>query len=386
LRILGIEIVATTLKFRFSIAHASNTRKSDKVFFLILTSKDGLKGYGECHARPYVTGETEEQVCACLTECIPLLTNADFENPQKLISEIRAAIQFKSGGLGAMCAIDLAVHDLASQSIKIPISELLDRSSSKANSTNTQMTAVYPLTKSGLMLCALNLVYRTYFRFTDIKVKGTGNLEIDREYIRAIRSKSTEPLDIRIDLNESLPIAEAERYFSEMSKRPTNISWFEQPFTKGDLASAARYQKQFSSKITLCADESLCTMEDLDRIIESNAFKAINIRIAKNGGLIQSLELAQRAEAAGIQSQLGCLVGETSLLSYAALHLAAAFPKFRYHEGCFARYLLKCDPARPSLGFSRGAIIKSSTLPPFGLAPVVRYDKLLEMNESPTTQ
>jgi L-alanine-DL-glutamate epimerase-like enolase superfamily enzyme len=56
--------------------------------------------------------------------------------------------------------------------------------------------------------------------------------------------------------------------------------------------------------------------------------------------------------------QVGCQVGESSLLSAAHLALLAALaplrPGVRYAEGCFGRHLLREDPASPLVQFGYG--------------------------------
>ena len=64
-------------------------------------------------------------------------------------------------------------------------------------------------------------------------------------------------------------------------------------------------------------------------------------RIAKNGGLLPALRIARRALEAGLDLQLGCLVGETSLLSAAGLAFLQACPRVRFVEGAFGRFLLR---------------------------------------------
>ena len=60
----------------------------------------------------------------------------------------------------------------------------------------------------------------------------------------------------------------------------------------------------------LIADESLLTIEDAQRLIDGGGVRVFNIRIAKNGGLLPALRIARLALAAGLDVQLGCLVGE----------------------------------------------------------------------------
>jgi muconate cycloisomerase len=102
------------------------------------------------------------------------------------------------------------------------------------------------------------------------------------------------------------------------------------------------------------ADESLNTRESLERLIKMQACTAINARISKCGGLIATLARCREAREAGIWIQIGCQVGESSLLSAAHLHLCAEFSEMRHAEGCFGKLLLSEDPASPLLQMRGG--------------------------------
>jgi hypothetical protein len=104
---------------------------------------------------------------------------------------------------------------------------------------------------------------------------------------------------------------------------PAAVRWFEQPCARDDLESAATFQRRLGADAILCGDESICTLDDLDRAARAGAFRAVNIRIAKHGGLVATLDVYDSARSAGLEAQIGCLVGESSVLSYAGLHLAS---------------------------------------------------------------
>ena len=60
------------------------------------------------------------------------------------------------------------------------------------------------------------------------------------------------------------------------------------------------------------------------------------------------------ALTAGLTVQVGCQVGESSLLSAAHLALVTAVENVTYAEGCFGHLLLREDPVRPVLQFGFG--------------------------------
>jgi muconate cycloisomerase len=101
-------------------------------------------------------------------------------------------------------------------------------------------------------------------------------------------------------------------------------------------------------------DESLVTMADAERLVELGVADAFNIRLSKCGGLLPSLRLAAYARARKVEVQLGCMVGETSILSAAGLRFLECVPSVRFVEGCFGSLLLADDVVRKGLRFGLG--------------------------------
>ena len=120
------------------------------------------------------------------------------------------------------------------------------------------------------------------------------------------------------------------------------------------------------------ADESLLHWQSAQSIIQKGYFNRFNIKISKNGGIFNSLRIAELGRQAGIAVQLGAHFGETSLLSGAGLLLAAANRSLSGYEGGLGTYLLKEDICQPSIQMNQEAQIPSikNSLPEFGLAPV----------------
>jgi predicted alpha/beta hydrolase len=107
----------------------------------------------------------------------------------------------------------------------------------------------------------------------------------------------------------------------------------------GTPGHAARADDMLAD-LDVMADESFHTRESLEKLIGRRAATAVNARISKCGGLIATRNRCREALAAGLWVQVGCQVGESSLLSAAHLRLCAAVGVVRYAEGCFGRLLL----------------------------------------------
>lgn len=363
-QLVSVQLLFVPIPLRFSVEHALAARSENTTGLLVLTAQDGTQGVGEFLAREYVMGETRAEIAAQLKQLAQVVLRAPMDDPIQFLGKLWQQ-EHVPGQFGAIGALDLALLDLASKKRGVSLPTLLEPRFRARNHT-PNFSAVYPFA-TGLKRAALNFIYRRVFSMQDVKMKGSGEIERDLNYVSKIRNAFSYPIRIRVDLNASLVPENAKIYFEQMLK--ANIHWFEQPFAKNDFDTSAHFQRLFENDAVLCADESVCTRADLEQIIASQAFRAVNLRIGKNGGLLKSLELYQRAMDAGLKVQLGALVGETSVLGYAGLHFAALTAPLEHYEGAFGKFLLKWDPVHPSLTFGRHGRVPFTRLPMVGLVP-----------------
>jgi muconate cycloisomerase len=129
---------------------------------------------------------------------------------------------------------------------------------------------------------------------------------------------------------------------------------FEQPLPADQLEGMADLVDK--TGLYVMADESLNDADSLNRLIKMHACNAANVRVSKCGGLMAAIDRCRRALDAGMMLQVGCQVGESSLLSAAQLALMAQVDGIRYLEGCFSTHLLEKDPVSPELRFGHGGI------------------------------
>jgi pimeloyl-ACP methyl ester carboxylesterase len=83
-----------------------------------------------------------------------------------------------------------------------------------------------------------------------------------------------------------------------------------------------------------------------------------NIKVSKVGGLIRALKMIEELKKLGWPIIIGCHVGETSLLTRAALVASGASgDSLIAHEGAFGDYLVEREPAKPMLKFGRRGLL-----------------------------
>jgi muconate cycloisomerase len=154
-------------------------------------------------------------------------------------------------------------------------------------------------------------------------------------------------VDIRVDANCAWSREEALERVRAMAA--SRISCLEQPVAAEDLEGLAWLAER--SPVPVMADESLTGLESARRIAELGAPVMFNVRLAKCGGYLRSLAIIELARKHGLGWQLGCLVGETGILSMAGRHLAAVTGDYRYLEGSYGPYFLKHDVVKGRVGF-----------------------------------
>jgi muconate cycloisomerase len=189
-----------------------------------------------------------------------------------------------------------------------------------------------------------------HYGFEFCKVKVGKWPAVDPWNLRAIRVACGSRMDLRIDANEAWKPEDVERRLAPL--RPARISALEQPVPHADVQSLRAIRPRLGVDIVL--DESLCDADDARRAVDDHLCDIFNLRLSKCGGLLRTVALANLARDAGLESQLGCQVGETGLLSAAGRHFACSIAGLRYVEGSFDRLLVTEPLITEDITFRRG--------------------------------
>ena len=88
-----------------------------------------------------------------------------------------------------------------------------------------------------------------------------------------------------------------------------------------------------ATKLRVMADESVVTIDDARAIIRAEAADILNVRIGKCGGVLASKQIADEAQRANLELNLGTLVGETGILTRAAEIFGRAVGGFECLDG-----------------------------------------------------
>ncbi|MCE5279816.1 MAG: enolase C-terminal domain-like protein [Planctomycetaceae bacterium] len=390
--------------------HAAATRDVAESIVVRVEFSDGLAGWGQTLPRPYVTGETLESVAAdlenilwphvadkpltdqdappfvsgraCSTGCAPdPKTRGASPAANDGLPDLAMPLTDPSGRCinAAACAMDLAcLRRIQGATGLPPLRRTIEsRVSGVLGSRNVAKTAK----RTRLMRLA---------GLRDFKLKlGLGD-DLDRQNLAAVlrligRDIHAGGCTLRVDVNGGWNIDETPARVEEL--KALGICAVEQP---AYIPAAAFVELARKCSLPLIADEALLTKDDANTLLTEPQKIWWNIRLSKNGGLVNSLLLAHRAAAAGVTWICGAMVGESSILSAAQRRLLQYAPPARFIEGNYGRLLVKEDLTPRSLRFGYAGKLKPLPAPtpthPLGIsidpARVLRCSQLLARLEA----
>ena len=191
----------------------------------------------------------------------------------------------------------------------------------------------------------------------------------DRAKTRSLQAAGIAPASVRADANNLWN--DAAGAISDLEALEFGFLALEEPLRAGDYAGMAHIALTLDTRIIL--DESMARQGQLAGLPGPAERWLVNLRVSKMGGLLRSLEFLEQARRQGLRVIVGAHVGETSLLTRAALTVArAAGDALVAQEGAFGTHLLERDVVEPPLMFGPGGILDAAaalgTTPGWGLA------------------
>ncbi|MBX3350542.1 MAG: hypothetical protein KF747_17610 [Nitrospira sp.] len=335
-----LTIRALDIPFRQTFSHASASRSRTESVLVCAEGLDGQIGYGEGCPRSYVTGETLVGVQEWFHRHEAVWRS--FTN----VEDLRAWGNQNAADIdqnpSAWCAVETACLDLFGKQAGHSIELLLGV---PELSGPFRYSAV--LGTDGLAAFEKQLKQYAATGFTDYKVKVMGNLADDRRKLDLLNGARIAGLRVRLDANNLWKhVDEARDYLQQL----LCLSSIEEPMQVGNYDGCRALSQAL--RVSIILDESFLRLEQFARIQDTPSTWIVNIRISKMGGVIRSLAIAERARALGIPIVIGAQVGETSVLTRAALTLANSYRDIVIaQEGAFGTLLLERDLCDPPLMF-----------------------------------
>jgi L-alanine-DL-glutamate epimerase-like enolase superfamily enzyme len=350
-RIVGLQFRELRIPFKVAFRHAAAERAETESVWVEAATAQGMRGFGESCPRPYVTRETLETARAFFRAHEASVCNAvvDVSSLRAWSAEHQADIDANPA---AWCAIELAILDVLGKHAGVPVEAMLSVPPLGGRFCYTAILGDAPPD-------AFHAMANRYRQmgFREYKVKLSGDAERDRAKLSVFAEWADTPLAVRADANNLWTTAD--EAIEALDRLEFSFSAIEEPIGAGRHDELPRIARAFGCRIVL--DESFTRRSQLQVLGEPMSQWLINVRVSKMGGVLRSLDVLDAARERGVKIVVGAQVGETSLLTRAALTVAhAAGPVLEAQEGAFGTWLLTKDVRDPPLMFGGGGILDAS--------------------------
>ncbi len=205
---------------------------------------------------------------------------------------------------GARNAVDCALWELDAARAGVPVWTLAGLDAPHPVRTTFTLGADLP----GIMAEGA----RAYTQARSIKVKLTGELDLDISRVQAIRQARPDAW-LGVDGNQGFGPDDLDPLVAALHAQ--GVSLLEQPLPRGREAALDGYR----SVIPIAGDESILSLPDVAGAV--GRFDVINIKLDKCGGLTEALLMAAEARRLGLEVMVGNMIG-TSLAMAPAFVLA----------------------------------------------------------------
>lgn len=272
------------LKHTFSISRESYDFQDSLIVSLSL---DGCTGFGEATANAYYSISVESMISEI--ESIRYELEAfDFTTPMVLYDFL------KQKGLTnfAICALDLAAHDLYGKLKGKPLYEIWGTTLDSCPTTNYTI-GIAPIEK---MVAKMQ---ETPWPIYKIKL-GTDN---DVAIVKALREHTDAVF--RIDANCAWSVEET--IYNAPLLKDLGVEFLEQPL-KADNWEGMEIVMHHTV-LPIIADESCIIESDVEKC--GLHFSGINIKLTKCGGLTPALRMIKKAKELGLKVMVGCMTEST---------------------------------------------------------------------------
>ena len=280
---LQLSVATTRLIFAAPFRIAGRVFEHQDV--VLVTLDDGAhRGRGEAAGVFYLDDDAEHMVAAIETSRRELEAGVD-----------RSALQQLLPIGGARNALDCALWELEARRSGRAVWELAGLDPPRPLTTTFTLGAEDPAVMADGA--------RRYRQATALKLKLTGDPELDLARVRAVRAARPDAW-LGVDANQGYTIERLPALIAGLVE--TRVMQLEQPLARGHEAEL----QGLAAPMAVVADESCLGLADVAGLV--GRFGTVNIKLDKCGGLTEALAMAREARRLGLGVMVGNMVG-TSL-------------------------------------------------------------------------
>lgn len=220
-----------------------------------------------------------------------------WENSPRPVEEIRRDLHatFVAEAPGLVFGADTALWDLEAKAASQSVADRIGGLKRQAVAITEQLF-INELEDPARIEAALARGTRAF------KAKAGANPEREAQSIRRLREIAGDDVEIRVDANRGLALDTAVDFARRLE--PVGVRVFEEPLR--DIGSLADFRRRTGCAVIL--DESIRDPARLEAVAfaDGQGADAVNVKLARVGGLTGGLELARRCKELGLAVAVGC--------------------------------------------------------------------------------
>ncbi|RPE70930.1 L-alanine-DL-glutamate epimerase-like enolase superfamily enzyme [Pacificibacter maritimus] len=214
----------------------------------------------------------------------------------------------------ARSAVEMALLDLCARGADISVATLLG-----GTHRPVKVLRIIPVKSPACMAeIATSLVGEGY---TALKLKATGEMEVDVARVAAVRAAVGFDVSLIVDANQAYDRVTAVGF--EAALKSYKVWAIEQPVPADDPAVLAYLRHHATTRLE--ADEGLFHASDVDRLLSANAADGLCLKLARGGGILPARDMAITAANRNVYARIGTAFGGP-LVAIATATLAAVCP------------------------------------------------------------
>jgi muconate cycloisomerase len=351
LRIESCELFFLEIPFRVSFSHGANVDRTVSDSIIVRIRGGDKEGYGEAVVRDYVSGfraeglDPQTEAARVVSRLVAPLGGRYL--PWAKVNEYLCELACDKRELPFLCAVEGALIDLACKFDRQDLYSILGRLPRRETVRYGGVLPLLPRAEAEKYL-----QFCRQLGLPDIKVKVTGDQDFTSLILDLSRQILGHEFDIRVDANSSWAVADAGKLFEICARH--RVALVEQPFADSTAGATECMRDARASGFSIMADERIVSFQDMQSFVEAGTYSAVNLRLSKNGGLSRVVRLSEEASRIGLSYQLGCMVGETGILSAVGRAAAAILANPLHVEGSYDDILLTENITVSSMGFGQG--------------------------------
>lgn len=293
------------------ISWASGKRAGSTRLICEVTTKSGLKGYGETICLLDFVPAVFEKVVA------PLAIGRSVADVEKLTRHAEGAGYYhhKRALVFALSAVEMAMWDALGKHAGLPLHALWGGAYRERIDICAYVYITDPEAVAEELIDYRNRGFRSF------KLKVGLDPQQDVALVAAARRVLGPSANLRVDPNGAWTPGTARRMIEKL--RPYDLQYVEQPLPVDDMVGLAELRR--SSPVPICIDEGAYTLQETMTAIRLGAADVVLLDPHEAGGLWQCLKTGAVCEAASMHVGMHS-GGELGLTQAAYLHLAASMP------------------------------------------------------------